>query len=145
MTTTPDIVERLRTFGKRWGESPSGPMGWLCFQEHYNDAADEIDTLRAKLEECKRAGFIDDKGFKLPMSVDGVLLRPGMKVWRMTDADCDGTPFEGFDIGSLRIGMSGRWTARIDAIGDVNINCLYSSRATALTAHSQAKTEEGGA
>lgn len=48
-----DIVVRLRSFAKNWHRCTDGPAGWLLFPEHYEDAAAEIERLRAALADSR--------------------------------------------------------------------------------------------
>lgn len=51
--STSDIVERLRGFAASWHRCKSGPAGWLKFPEHYEEAAAEIERLRAENERLR--------------------------------------------------------------------------------------------
>lgn len=155
MATIPDIVERLEWLAEKGATYASNA--------DIGRALAEIVSLRAKLEECKRAGFIDEQGNvrkvlgELPLTRDGAVLclrgnfyslttdavfdpssLPGIKVFAagvlsLSDSDCEDPPTVHFR----------------DTEGGEDDICLldtFSTPEAALTAHSQeAKTEEGGA
>lgn len=71
-----------------------------------------------------------------PITVDGVPLRPAMRVWRTSDATViDGERFEGWKVREVFSETPGRWKVRVCGIPDeIHANCLYSTYEAARAA-----------